>query len=661
MIVPDHERGVDTPAPPGREHERLTNAQAAQLIARKLGPIIPICYLVDGVCGCGGRYDVATATMVPHTGHDLGKAPVSKLVRNGVDDATTNSATIDMYWRHHPQAGVGLALKPAGKVFIDPDSPDALAEAEALGIDGGLRRESRNVGFLFNRQADCPSDVGITKSADHVELELQTFGYAVVWGTHANGSPVRVELDRPTQDTPSWAVDRLKAKSASKAEQSAVRASRRAARAEQGIVGDDPLWQLDGLAMDRWNGTLFEVDASGNLDRSRSLYHIGIELANHGATEAGIRWAVENRDGALGWNKYTNRDDADEQYEAIAEKVVADGIIRGKPRGRENPAHGADGEETCQGCTERDKTIASLSEHLKTYRAAEHLVRSGTVPAAEALVLEQLTKIRAYAQSKGDTTASLYVPEVARTAGVGDTTVTRAFNQLRRWQADPEMAALLPFKIEDHGEGRKSHLRLRVLPLPDEPAGERSRAAALIALGQMPRDEGRQKHGGERIACPHHPESAIVRTRQWRCTEDDCSWVQQDTARIEPKPDQDGPVRTSTMYGAKFFDEIRATSVPDQDGPLRYTDMPDQDGPGRAAPHTEGGPVSFVTRDMVEAAAGPRLRLVPDHLGPAPTVTRPKPWRCHCGSYERDLRPGGGYRCDGCAAVVLPPVAGVVR
>src|SRR4051812_49135830 len=70
----------------------MSHAEAAQFIARTLGPVLPVCFHEDGVCACGGRYDRDSGLMVPHVDKEVGKAPVSALVRNGLDDATTNSA-----------------------------------------------------------------------------------------------------------------------------------------------------------------------------------------------------------------------------------------------------------------------------------------------------------------------------------------------------------------------------------------------------------------------------------------------------------------------------------------------------------------------------------------------------------------------------------------
>jgi hypothetical protein len=299
----------------------MTNAEAAQAIARALGPVLPICYVEDGACTCGGRYDLDSKTMVPHVGKELGKAPVSALVRNGVDDATTNSATIDRWYRQHPRAGVALSLKPSRVVFIDPDSSEALAEAQREGVAGGMLRSSRNDGFLFKRPADWPV-ISITKGADGTDLEIRTTGYAVVWNTHQDGSAVRVDLSTRLGDAPAWAGERLKQKAAAKAAQDAARATRRAERAESGVGDEPPVRGLPERALRRWRGELV-VEKNGKTDRSDSLYFIALDLAEHGASEAAVEAALRERDVALGWEKYTHRDDADDRYREAAERAVA--------------------------------------------------------------------------------------------------------------------------------------------------------------------------------------------------------------------------------------------------------------------------------------------------------------------------------------------------
>src|SRR5688500_10281021 len=101
--------------------------------AKRGWPVLPSCYPVEGACGCGGG----------HQGHDIGKAPIGRLAPNGIKNATTNTATIDRWLRAAPAANLSIDLARAGLFFIDPDSPDALAEAEREGVEGGARRESR--------------------------------------------------------------------------------------------------------------------------------------------------------------------------------------------------------------------------------------------------------------------------------------------------------------------------------------------------------------------------------------------------------------------------------------------------------------------------------------------------------------------------------------
>lgn len=622
----------------------MTNAEAALAIARALGPVLPLCYIEDGVCACGGTWDDKAKVMVPHTEHDLGKAPIGKLVKTGWKEATANSATVDRWWRLHPRANVGLALPPAKVAFIDPDSPDALAEAEAEGVEGGMRRDSRNVGFLFKRPKDCPV-INISKSADHTDLEIRTDGYAVVWGTHANGDPVRVDLNTPLCDMPGWAVERLNAKAASKAEQNAVRAARRAERAAQGIAGDEPLWQLDDVALERWNGTLYEVDSLGNLDRSRSLYHLGIDLANHGATEAGIRWAVENRDAALGWRKYTDRDDADTRYDEIAEKVVADGIRRGKPLWQKEPSTGSDGAETCLGCAERDTTIAALGEQLREHKLADQMRRNKAFPAGEVEIGRYYSRQAAAALSQGKIEAPVWGEETERITGQSPATASRFHKAYERLQTDPEIGPTLAWRIKrDVDKDGHEHIKVVVPIVPPDPS-ERTTGALLAPVARLRRPKDRATHGGARDACPKC-QSPMTRTTYDVCQNDTCGHMVTHPSK--------------TVGQGRFHDETEAPPVQIGDdfyavevqAPSRFHD----EIPGVRTYHEQDEigsrqPISFVSRDDMEVAAGPRLRLVPDDGPATPTVERPKPWRCDCGCLERYPRQAGGWRCDGCGAL----------
>lgn len=575
-------------------------------ISKKLGPVLPLCY--GNPCACGGAWVRELGKAIPHEGHDVGKAPIGSLVPKGVLDATTSPAKIDMWWRRHPDANVGLDLKSAGLIFIDPDSPAAYAEAIAQGVEGGIVRESRNPGWLFKRPDDC-SIINISKSADGTDLEIRADGYAVVAGVHQNGTTVSTGWSAPLVDAPAWVVERLRRKAAEKAAQEATRAARRAERANSPQLGNEPLWQLDELGMERWRGELFEVDDDGNLDRSRSLFHIGLTVAEAGATEAGVRWAIEDRDQALGWEKYTGRADADTRYTEIAEKVVATVQNRGltwDPTARPTVGVGA---EACHGCAERDETIEALRDQISEHKAERALLRSGVVPTAEAMGLLQLVSEAASALSRGEREVKVYVPAIAESAGVASGTMTRALNQVRRWQEDEGIADTLPFTVEDYWERGKQHVKLLVKPAEGGPRHRKLRLHMVQAFGHQRRDEQRAQHGGVRRHCPKHPDAEIIRTTQWRCSEGGCSWMEQATAVENRHRHQDGAGQVgdvSLINGEPFVTEVQGRSDDrHQDGPEEYLDYRHQDGAG--VPKI---PVSFVTRADLETAAKPHLRLV---------------------------------------------------
>lgn len=639
----------------------LSHAEAAQHIARTLGPVLPLCYLEDGVCACGGKYDRDTRAFTPHVGHDLGKAPLSRLVVNGVDDATTNSAKIDLWWRRHPQAGVGLALKPGRVLFVDPDSPEALAEAERQGIAGGMRRESRNVGFLFRRPDDCPI-VNISKSADGTDLEIRTDGYAVVWNTHANGSPVRVDLAATLQDALTWAVERLKAKAASKAEQDAVRAARRAERAENG-AGSEPLIRLHQRGLRRWSGELVQRKKNGQIDHSDSLYFIGLDHAECGASEAGVRWAVENRDVELGWRKYADRDDADLRYQEIAEKVVAYVVEKQKEPQLTiaKPSDNATIGELRAALEEAEATITRLrrrvlddDDRLEVLEDVVHSIDdvlnrpNEEMSASEKVALVVTARWLPFHRSKQEANGkptTIALGYVAKVAGSSKSTVSSVFKRFS--SDDPNDGA--PFrrrvtrhpKFDENGApvidprtGRQQfESELEITPWGERPS-ETLRAAVRLAGVQT-----RPKHGGSQEAadarwgrCPKH-DNREVRVKGY-CP--DCRKV----------------LGEKIVRLAEF--DVLNEQVAHSEGTGAMVSNANLIGKQVAHSDHAHGPVERQNVQVVDPA--PPLNLL-DYAATRPQEA-PKPWRCHCGSYERYPRQSGGYRCDGCGDVTLPAMMG---
>jgi P4 family phage/plasmid primase-like protien len=78
-------------------------------------------------------------------------------------------------------------------------------------------------------------------------------------------------------------------------------------------------------ALKVWRGEKPKAKDTGEVDRSASLMKIGRVLYDAGASPRVVAEALKERDLTLSYEKYTNRRDADEQYQAIADKLVSEG------------------------------------------------------------------------------------------------------------------------------------------------------------------------------------------------------------------------------------------------------------------------------------------------------------------------------------------------
>ena len=157
-----------------------SSREAALEVATRLGPVLALCYPnEDGGCDCGEG----------HTGRDIGKAPIGALMPNGVKDATTNTATIERWFRRHPRANVGLDLVRAGLLAVDPDSDAARVEAQERGLPPTLVRQSANPLYLYRRPRDCPEE-NVIHGGKSGALDVLGRGYVVVFGRHRDGCDV---------------------------------------------------------------------------------------------------------------------------------------------------------------------------------------------------------------------------------------------------------------------------------------------------------------------------------------------------------------------------------------------------------------------------------------------------------------------------------------
>ena len=143
---------LETPITPPKEH-----GDYALHLAAKNYPVLPCCWPdADGNCNpsCPGKWDKKSQKMVCHEGREIGKAP---LISGGYHNATTKRWQIRRWWKKWPIANIGVALAPSNLVMIDPDSEEALAEVEELGLPTTLSRQSHHTAFLYRVPEGTPT------------------------------------------------------------------------------------------------------------------------------------------------------------------------------------------------------------------------------------------------------------------------------------------------------------------------------------------------------------------------------------------------------------------------------------------------------------------------------------------------------------------------
>ena len=94
-------------------------------------------------------------------------------------------------------------------------------------------------------------------------------------------------------------------------------------RRSASLSGSTPV-KLPPWAVEIWEGTNYCTTEKGLVDRSRSLFQIAAVLLKHGASSEQTRSAIEERDSALGWNKYSVRADSVVSYDEVVAAALAD-------------------------------------------------------------------------------------------------------------------------------------------------------------------------------------------------------------------------------------------------------------------------------------------------------------------------------------------------
>lgn len=277
---------------------------AAALLYVQLGwPVVPLHTPTDGVCDCPKREACVSPGKHPRTMH-------------GLDDASLEPRRVERWWLTWPHANVAIDLAKAGLVDVAPDSLEWHAEFIARGLPETLRFASGggegHAHHLYARPPGC----GIYRNTHTGEYDVLSAGYAVMPPSlHVSGRrytwldpSVGLPLMTATVAAPAWAVAMV---------------SRPQPSAAPAADADEPPVELDGEALERWYGRVYQSKPDGSVDRSYSLWWLAVVLLEAGVRTSWVEQCLAERDVALGWTKFSGRRDAVQRYRIIVDRAAA--------------------------------------------------------------------------------------------------------------------------------------------------------------------------------------------------------------------------------------------------------------------------------------------------------------------------------------------------
>ena len=143
---------------------------------------------------------------------------------------------------------------------------------------------------------------------------------------YENTPTVRVERLEGEEYGPEHLDRVLRSKSSTEEEpeESSKGTKDREYKEEYGYNDEEPPVRLNDYGMKVWHGEQVKLKDDGQVDTSASLLLLGRVLYNGGATRSTIVKALKERDESLGWKKYTNRKDAEKQYQQIVNTLKRD-------------------------------------------------------------------------------------------------------------------------------------------------------------------------------------------------------------------------------------------------------------------------------------------------------------------------------------------------
>lgn len=200
-------------------------AEAMALIDRGLS-VLPLCWPnATGKCACGGSLTKTPDgwQFAPHTGRDVGKAPVSRLVRNGLNDATRDPDVVREWWQKAPSANIGVRTGPESGIFVididgDKGGFEMLAQLEHVEEPLPETITAITGGGGEHRLFAYPADVLLRNSAEKLGGGIDTRGaggYIVAPPSlHISGRRYQWDAgahpdEMQPASVPQWVIDRL--------------------------------------------------------------------------------------------------------------------------------------------------------------------------------------------------------------------------------------------------------------------------------------------------------------------------------------------------------------------------------------------------------------------------------------------------------------------
>ncbi len=287
------------------------------------------------------------------------------------------------------------------------------------------------------------------------------------------------------------------------------------------VDDDEPPVRLDAAGLAAWRGERLVRKEGGEVDRSRTLYALACLLARAGATTRTVAAALAERDGALGWHKYTDRRDGGQlEYRRIAQRAVAATLTTPTA---EPPAAGAEQQATVARLEAENRRLREeLAALWERHRAFLQVLQNRSLTAGERQVaLAVFIAVAAQQSHAEEPDGFVRVPlgTVAAQAGCSAQRASAHIGVLEASGVVEKQTLRRWVEVADRETGEiKSRMQSEQYLRFVQPATETLQALTTITPERPVSTEEQPKPktwGGSRNGCPEHPEAGTI--TRWTC------------------------------------------------------------------------------------------------------------------------------------------------